>query len=122
MTISTESFTPLFVVVGSTGQQGASVIKAIEASSSPYRVRGLTRDVSKLEATAKDLEERNVEVVAADVGKEAELAKAFEGATYVFAMTTPDVAVSRFCAGFPRVWAELTRRRSAGSATRKEPN
>lgn len=93
MTVSDALSAPLFVVVGSTGTQGTSVIKAIEESSAAYRVRGLTRDTSK--DAAKALEARGVEVAAADVLKEEELIKAFQGATYVFAMTTPDHMVSK---------------------------
>lgn len=91
MTISTDPSGLLFVVVGSTGQQGSSVIKAIEASPAPYRVRGLTRDPTK--PAARALEARGVHVVATDAIQEVELEKAFEGATYVFAMTTPDHTV-----------------------------
>lgn len=93
--ISTDPSAPLFVVVGSTGHQGAFVIKAIDESFSEYRMHGLTRDTSK--PAAKALEARGVEIVATDAHQEEELEKAFQGATYVFATMMPDHTVSNYC-------------------------
>lgn len=90
MTITTSSAAdaPLFVVVGSTGTQGRSVIDAIAADKKDYRVRGLTRDPSK--TSAKELKKLGVEVVAGDVDDASSIERAFEGAEIVFAMTTSD--------------------------------
>jgi hypothetical protein len=87
MTISEDSSAPLVVVVGATGTQGGSVINNLEESDKLYRVRGLTRDVSKPAAQA--LVKRRVEMVACNinVGNEKEVEKAFEHATYIFVRT-----------------------------------
>lgn len=84
MTISQESSAPLVVVVGSTGNQGGSVIRALADSNVPYRIRGLTRDATK--KAAQDLSEKGVEMVSVTLSKEreADVLKAFEGATYAF--------------------------------------
>ena len=83
MTITQNSTVPFVVVVGATGQQGGSVVVALQASSRPYRVRGITRDPSKpaAQALAKD----GVEVYAADliVENEAAIRTAFQGADIV---------------------------------------
>ena len=96
MTISKESSAPLVVVVGATGTQGGSVVKNLEESDKPYRVRGLTRDVSK--PAAKALVEEGVEMVGCNisVGKEKEVERAFDDATYIFVRTNlvyKDVAI-----------------------------
>lgn len=84
MTISTDASAPLIAVVGSTGLQGGSVINNLAASTLPYRVRGLTRDVSK--PKAKALENQGVEVVSCNLSADnaAGIEKAFAGAKYVF--------------------------------------
>lgn len=64
MTISSDTSAPLFVVVGSTGVQGRSVIKALQESPKPYRTRAVTRDVSK--DPAKELDRIGCEVVQGD--------------------------------------------------------
>ena len=84
MTISTDSSAPLFVVTGSTGTLGGSVIKALVASSRPYRIRGICRDVDK--PAAKALQAQGVEVVSADLGTKEGAERAFEGADIVFAL------------------------------------
>lgn len=84
MTISQDSAAPLIVVVGSTGTQGGSVVDNLAASDKPYRIRGLTRDSSKKQATS--LAERGVEVVQCNltVDNVEGIRKAFQGATYIF--------------------------------------
>lgn len=86
MTVSEDSSAPLFAVVGATGQQGRSVIDALAASNSPFRVRAVTRDASK----ADDLKSLGVEIATADMDNVASLTKAFSGATYVFGVTVSD--------------------------------
>jgi uncharacterized protein YbjT (DUF2867 family) len=86
--ISQESSSPLFVVIGSTGVQGRSVIKAIEESKHPYRVRAITRDTSS--AAARALEDIGWETFKADVDDVESLKGAFEGAKYAFLMTNSD--------------------------------
>lgn len=82
---STSSSTPLFVVVGATGNQGRSVIEAIKRDSKEYRVRGLTRDSSK--PAARELAELGVEVVQGDGSDAESIDKAFQGANIIFAVT-----------------------------------
>jgi len=97
MTISKDTSAPLIVVVGATGAQGGSVIKALAESDRPYRIRGFTRDTSKPAAQA--LAEQGVETVAIDVNPTPEniekIHKAFEGATYAFAVTIAAVVTSK---------------------------
>ncbi|KAG8889480.1 hypothetical protein FRB98_004165 [Tulasnella sp. 332] len=87
MAITQESSSPLVVVVGATGIQGGSVIKTLQESNKQYRIRGLTRDTKK--DASKALTERGVEMVAVNLTVENKEAvyKAFEGATYAFAVT-----------------------------------
>jgi uncharacterized protein YbjT (DUF2867 family) len=87
MTVTKESSAPLIVVIGATGTQGGSVIRELIASDKPYRIRGITRDASK--PAASQLTAKGVEMVSTSisVGHEADVRKAFEGATYVFAVT-----------------------------------
>jgi uncharacterized protein YbjT (DUF2867 family) len=78
----------LLVIIGATGNQGGSVIKSILAdpnASKQFKLRGVTRDVSK--DSAKALTAQGVEMVAADLGDKASLVKAFEGAYGVYAVT-----------------------------------
>ena len=84
MTISQELSAPLVVVVGATGTQGGSVIKALAESDKPYRIRGLTRDTSKpaalkLKAQGAELFSVSISVENADM-----VHKAFEGANIAF--------------------------------------
>lgn len=54
----------LITVFGATGNQGGSVIRAIQADpalSKEYKIRGITRDPSK--PAAKDLAAKGVDVV-----------------------------------------------------------
>ncbi|KAF7373239.1 NmrA domain-containing protein [Mycena sanguinolenta] len=87
MTITQSESAPLVAVVGSTGIQGGSVIKALSESDKPYRIRGFTRDPTK--ATAEKLRKSGVEMVAIDLVLEnkEDVSKAFAGADYVFLVT-----------------------------------
>ncbi|KAJ7800700.1 NAD(P)-binding protein [Mycena olivaceomarginata] len=87
MTITKAQSTPLIAVVGATGVQGGSVIKALSESDKPYRIRGFTRDVAKPAAEA--LKKRGVELVAVNLVLEnkEEVYKAFVGADYAFLVT-----------------------------------
>lgn len=54
----------ILTVFGATGNQGGSVVRAIlndPALSKEFKIRGVTRDVSK--SAAKDLASKGVEVV-----------------------------------------------------------
>jgi len=78
----------LLVIIGATGNQGGSVIKSILAdpnASKQFKLRGVTRDVSK--SAAKALTEQGVEMVSADLNDKASLVKAFEGAYGAYAIT-----------------------------------
>ncbi|KAF7552045.1 hypothetical protein G7Z17_g4597 [Cylindrodendrum hubeiense] len=78
----------LITVFGATGNQGGSVVRAIlndPALSREFRVRGITRDVSKPAAQA--LAAKGVEVVAADMGSIELAAPAVAGAHTVFMVT-----------------------------------
>lgn len=96
---------PLFVIVGATGVQGRSVIKALQESPKPYRVRAITRDVTK--ETAKDLERIGCEVVQGDVDDRVSLEKAFEGVQYAFFMTNSDFAARDAEEGLAHVSASV---------------
>lgn len=61
MTITSSPAAPLVVVVGSTGNQGGSVIQALAESDKPYRIRGLTRNVGQ--PSAQTLASQGVEMV-----------------------------------------------------------
>ncbi|KAG8847318.1 hypothetical protein FRB96_001653 [Tulasnella sp. 330] len=97
MTISQDASAPLIVVVGATGTQGGSVIKALEESDKPYRMRGFTRDTSK--PAAQELTKKGVEMVTVDPNptpeNKAKVNQAFEGATYAFAVTIHAVSTSK---------------------------
>lgn len=84
MTISQNPAAPLIVVVGATGAQGSSVVKALAESNKPYRIRGFTRDVKKAESQA--FSAQGVEMVTIDptVENKGAIFAAFEGATYAF--------------------------------------
>ena len=76
---------PVYAVVGATGQQGGATVRALLAAGA--RVRALTRDPSS--ARARTLAERGVQVVRGDAGDPASVRAAFEGAVGAFVMTTP---------------------------------
>ncbi|KAJ7026720.1 NAD(P)-binding protein [Mycena alexandri] len=88
MPISSSQSAPLVVVVGSTGIQGGSVIKALAESDRAYRLRGLTRDVTK--PAARKLVDQGVEMMNIDLSvenAEAVRREAFAGANIVFMVT-----------------------------------
>ncbi|KAJ7731218.1 NAD(P)-binding protein [Mycena metata] len=78
---------PLIAVVGATGTQGGSVIKALAESNKEYRIRGFTRDVTK--AAAETLKAQGIEMVAVNLAPENkdEVYRAFRGADYAFLVT-----------------------------------
>lgn len=72
------------IIVGITGQQGSSVANALLASSSPYRLVGLSLDIAK--PASKKWEKQGVEMrqVSLSLGKEKNVARAFEGGEILF--------------------------------------
>jgi uncharacterized protein YbjT (DUF2867 family) len=73
------------VVTGATGQQGSAVVKSLLERG--HEVRAVTRGTDP--AKAKELANAGVTVVRASPEDTAALTKALEGATSLFAMTTP---------------------------------
>ncbi|KAJ7133280.1 NAD(P)-binding protein [Mycena epipterygia] len=84
MTLSNLLTAPLTVIVGITGRQGGSVARALIASDKPYRLRGLSRDITKPAAQA--FAEQGVEMVAVNLSadKPEDALKAFAGADIAF--------------------------------------
>jgi hypothetical protein len=74
----------LAVIVGATGSQGSSVVRALLKDPS-YKIRAITRNPSS--EKGKALSAQGVEVVAADLNNEASLVKAFSGASVIFGVT-----------------------------------
>lgn len=72
----------LMVVIGITGLQGSSVGKVFK-SEPGWRVRGITRNPSNY----PDLQSQGIELVAADLGDQHSLEKAFAGANAIYAVT-----------------------------------
>jgi uncharacterized protein YbjT (DUF2867 family) len=73
-------------VVGATGAQGGGLVRAILADpEGPFTARAITRSAGS--ERARQLAEAGVEVVEADLGDEASLRKAFEGAYGAFVVT-----------------------------------
>ncbi|KAJ7886709.1 NAD(P)-binding protein [Mycena leptocephala] len=87
MPISSSQAAPLVVVVGSTGIQGGSVIKALAESDRPYRIRGLTRDATK--PAAQKLADQGVEMISVSLTVEnADAVRtAFSGGSIIFIVT-----------------------------------
>ncbi|KAM5341361.1 hypothetical protein ACJ41O_014392 [Fusarium nematophilum] len=78
----------ILTVFGATGNQGGSVVKAIlndPALSREFKIRGITRDVSK--PAAKDLASKGVELVSADMNSAEQAAPAVKDAHTVFLVT-----------------------------------
>jgi uncharacterized protein YbjT (DUF2867 family) len=73
------------VVTGATGQQGGAVVKNLLERG--HEVRAVTRDTDS--AKARKLANAGVSLVRASLEDTAALTKALEGATSLFAMTTP---------------------------------
>lgn len=84
MTVTSDISAPLIVVVGATGAQGSSVIKALVESDKLYRIRGFTRNPGK--PAGQSLTKEGVEVIALDpaIATQEEVQRLFSGATYVF--------------------------------------
>ncbi|KAF8197727.1 NAD(P)-binding protein [Mycena galopus ATCC 62051] len=87
MTITQDTSAPLIAVVGATGIQGGSVVRALRDSDKPYRVRGFTRDATK--PAAVELSKLGVTIVAVNfvVENKDEVYKAFVGADFAFIVT-----------------------------------
>jgi uncharacterized protein YbjT (DUF2867 family) len=76
----------VIAVIGATGAQGSGLVRAIlNDKSSEFKVRAITRNVNS--DKAKDLAQKGVEVVSANLDNQDSLKKAFEGAYGVFAIT-----------------------------------
>ncbi|WEW59213.1 hypothetical protein PRK78_004682 [Emydomyces testavorans] len=78
----------LIVVFGATGNQGGSVVNAILQDpelSKEFKIRGITRDVTK--PAAKALESKGVEVKSADMDSPASVGDAVASAHTVFLVT-----------------------------------
>ncbi|KAJ7866460.1 NmrA-like protein [Mycena olivaceomarginata] len=87
MTITQAASAPFVAVVGATGAQGGSVIKALSESDKPYRIRGFTRDATRRlrKPSRKGVEMVTVNLVV--VENKEEVYKAFAGADYAFLVT-----------------------------------
>ncbi|KAJ7150084.1 NAD(P)-binding protein [Mycena crocata] len=87
MTITQSPSAPLVAVVGATGNQGGSVIKALAESDKLYRVRAFTRDATK--PAAHELTKLDADVVAVSltVDNKDAVYKAFAGADVAFIVT-----------------------------------
>src|ERR1700719_3353371 len=73
------------VVTGGTGKQGGAVVKSLLERG--HEVRAVTRSTDS--AKARELANAGVTLVRASLEDSAALTKALEGATSLFAMTTP---------------------------------
>jgi uncharacterized protein YbjT (DUF2867 family) len=78
------------VVTGSTGKQGGAVARGLLERG--HKVRAITRDPGS--AQAKSLAKAGATLVAASLEDTAAIAKALEGATSLFAMTTPSGGIA----------------------------
>jgi len=80
----------IVVVVGATGTQGGSVLKAVlasESAASYSKIRCLTRDAKSNKAQTLKTHSPKVEVVEGDAHNYDSLLAAFKGAWAVFAVT-----------------------------------
>lgn len=80
--------TKLLIIFGATGQQGGSVVDYVindPELSKEYKVRAITRDITKPAAHA--LQQKGVEVVKADADDKESLKQAMRGAHTVFGIT-----------------------------------
>jgi uncharacterized protein YbjT (DUF2867 family) len=73
------------VVTGSTGKQGGAVARGLLARG--HQVRAVTRDPNS--SQAKSLASAGATLVTASLEDTAAITRALEGATSLFAMTTP---------------------------------
>ncbi|KAJ7131855.1 NAD(P)-binding protein [Mycena crocata] len=87
MTITQESSAPLVAVVGATGTQGGSVVKALAESDKPYRIRAFTRNGTKPAAQALVKMGVEVVVISLSVQNKEQVLKAFSGADVAFLVT-----------------------------------
>ncbi|KAI5919192.1 hypothetical protein F4810DRAFT_688749 [Camillea tinctor] len=81
----------ILTVFGATGNQGGSVIRSVLADavlSKEFKIRGITRDVSK--PAARALAAKGIDVKAADMNSKPSLSDAIKGSHTVFLVTTPD--------------------------------
>ncbi|KAJ7671211.1 NAD(P)-binding protein [Mycena rosella] len=87
MTITQNPTAPLVAVVGATGTQGGSVVKALAESDRLYRIRAFTRDAAK--PAAQELINLGVEVVVVSlvVDNKLEVFRSFDGADIAFLVT-----------------------------------
>lgn len=74
----------LLVIVGATGGQGGSVLRALLADPE-WSIRGVTRDLGG--AQAKELTSQGVEMVAGDLNDFDSVKAAFAGATAIYGVT-----------------------------------
>jgi len=75
---------PVVAVLGITGQQGSAVAHALLADGK-YKVRGLTRDVTK--KASQDWVAKGVELVQGDSTNRDDMKKFFTGANFAFSLT-----------------------------------
>ena len=76
----------IIAVLGATGAQGGGLVRAILADASGgFAVRAITRDANSDQARA--LARAGAEVIAADIDNDADLARAFEGASGAYCVT-----------------------------------
>lgn len=81
----------ILVVVGATGQQGSSVINSVlddAELSQAYTIRAITRSI--ISPTARELAQRGVSLVQADLNDRPSTTRALRGAHTLFCMTAPD--------------------------------
>ncbi|OKL61634.1 hypothetical protein UA08_03438 [Talaromyces atroroseus] len=77
---------PLLVVLGATGNQGGSVVSYfLSLSSSPYAIRGVTRNLSSPKSVS--LASLGVEMVAGNFDDPSSLDAAFKGVSVIFTVT-----------------------------------
>lgn len=74
----------LIVIIGITGNQGGSVANVF-LNDSQWRIRGLTRDTTS--TASKELTDKGVEMVQADLHDPSTLVLAFKGANLIFSVT-----------------------------------
>ncbi|BFZ61556.1 hypothetical protein YB2330_002628 [Saitoella coloradoensis] len=72
-------------IIGATGNQGGSIIRALSSSQAKYQLRGLTRAVDKPAAQA--LVSQGVQMFKGDISTPTSLSDFFKGADVVFAVT-----------------------------------
>lgn len=77
------------VICGATGKQGGAVLENL-SKSNDFRIIALSRNPNG--PAARSLKERNIELRKADLQDKASLIQAFQGADYVYGVTTPETA------------------------------